>query len=64
MMDEKTELLAVRVPVDVGDWLRSVAAARGWRMARALRWAVKETMEREQAKAAAPSRGKDLQALL
>jgi hypothetical protein len=50
-MDEKTELLAARFPEDVVAWLKRVAEARGWRLSRTLRWAVRETMAREYDKA-------------
>lgn len=50
-MDEKTELLAARFPEDLVEWLKRVAEARGWRLSRALRWAVRETMAREYDKA-------------
>ena len=46
-MDEKTELLAARFPEDIVAWLKRVAEARGWRLSRTLRWAVRETMARE-----------------
>jgi hypothetical protein len=50
-MDEKTELLAARFPEDMVEWLKRVGAARGWRLSRTLRWAVRETMAREYDKA-------------
>jgi hypothetical protein len=47
-MDEKTEQLTARFPEDLVAWLKGVASARGWRLSRTLRWAVREAMIREE----------------
>ena len=46
-MDESTERMAARFPEEVITWLKLEAEARGWNLSRTLRWAVKETMQRE-----------------
>jgi hypothetical protein len=46
-MDEETRQLAVRIPADLVFWLESVAEARGWKLSRAVRWALRETYDRE-----------------
>ena len=50
-MDEKVVHFAARFSEDDFEWLKRVAAARGWPIARALRWAVRETRAREYDKA-------------
>ena len=46
-MDEKTRQVMARFPEEFVVWLKVEAKARGWNFSRTLRWAVKETMQRE-----------------